>query len=315
MIVFLLFKKTLEDKGFSPIPEVMIQKRYGISKENWIYIMAVVLVPISMILVKTHQITTYVLYPLGIVSIIYLVYLSLQFTEQEKEKMWAAIVLITFSYFFWGFYEQAGGSLNLMAERNVDFVLSPGSKPLSSAMMNNSINPFYIILLTPLLGMFWTYADKNISWIKIPVKFGISFVLVALGYFVFYIGGKAGLSDMTGLMPLIFFLMAYFFITLGELFISPIGLSMITKLSPLNMFGFMMGVWFLASALGHKLAGWIGARMAIPKANVNGQPFTPMESLPIYMNGCKQIAITSLIIGIAILLFSRIIQRWMHGVK
>lgn len=285
----------------------------GLSIEKWYYVGAFLLVPLSMFLVKVPSITTWILGPLGFVSFLYLLYLSQNFDRESKQKMWAAVVLITSSFFFWGFYEQAGGALNLMAERNVDFRW--GDSTLSSAMMNNSVNPFYIIFLTPLLGMFWTYADQNLKSINIPVKFGIAFVLVALGYFVFFQGGVAGISNQTGLMPLYYFLLAYFFITLGELFISPIGLSMITKLSPVNMVGFMMGIWFLASALGHKLAGWIGAQMAIPKVNAMGEAFTAIESLPIYMNGCKKIALASIVIGFLMLIISMIINKWMHGVK
>lgn len=313
LIVFTYFKHTLENKGDSPQPELIATVKNGLSIERWYYVGAFLLVPICMMLVKVPAITTWILGPLGIVSFFYLIYLSQNFDFEAKQKMWSAVILITASFFFWGFYEQAGGSLNLMAERNVDF--GWGDTTLSSAMMNNSVNPFYIIFLTPLLGMFWTYADKNIKLMNIPVKFGLAFILVALGYYVFFMGGVSGLNNQSGLMPLYYFMMAYFFITLGELFISPIGLSMITKLSPVNMVGFMMGVWFLASALGHKLAGWIGAQMAIPKVNASGQPFTAVESLPIYMNGCKKIAIASLVIGIALLLLSRLTNKWMHGVK
>ncbi len=317
LTVFILFRHILIDKGHSPEPEKLAELKNGLSMEKWLYIGAFALVPVTMLLVKVPAITTWILYPLGLVSLAYLIYLSQQFDLIGKQKMWAAIILITFSYFFWGFYEQAGGSLNLMAERNVDFNFQ-GNKPgegLSSAMINNAINPFYIIFLTPLLGIFWTYADKSIHWMSIPIKFGFSFVLVALGYYIFYHGGLQGLANQSGLMPFFYFMCAYFFITLGELFISPIGLSMVTKLSPANMFGFMMGVWFLASALGHKLAGFIGSKMAIPKVNAAGLPFTPMESLPIYMNGCLTIAISSLVIGVIILFSSRMIQKWMHGVK
>lgn len=313
LIVFTYFKHTLDSKGDSPMPEYIAEVKNGLSIEKWYYVGAFLLVPICMLLVKVPSITTWILFPLGIVSFFYLIYLSQNFDNEGKQKMWSAVILITASFFFWGFYEQAGGSLNLMAERNVDFKL--GATQLSSAMMNNSVNPFYIIFLTPLLGMFWTYADKNFKFINIPIKFGFSFILVALGYYVFFLGGVTGMSNQSGLMPLYYFMLAYFFITLGELFISPIGLSMITKLSPANMVGFMMGIWFLASALGHKLAGWIGSQMAIPKTNASGQPFTAIESLPIYMNGCQKIALVSLIIGILLLLLSKLTNRWMHGVK
>ncbi len=313
LAVFTYFKHTLENKGDSPEPELIAKVTKGLSIERWYYVGAFLLVPLCMFLVKVPSITTWILFPLGIVSFFYLLYLSQNFDNESKQKMWSAVVLITSSFFFWGFYEQAGGSLNLMAERNVDFKW--GDTTLSSAMMNNSVNPFYIIFLTPLLGMFWTYADRNFKFMNIPIKFGLAFVLVSLGYYVFFMGGVTGMSNSTGMMPLYYFLMAYFFITLGELFISPIGLSMITKLSPMNMVGFMMGIWFLASALGHKLAGWIGAQMAIPKVNAQGQAFTAIESLPIYMNGCKKIALASLVIGISLLVISKFINKWMHGVK
>jgi len=313
LAVFTYFKHTLENKGDSPEPELIAKVTKGLSIERWYYVGAFLLVPLCMFLVKVPSITTWILFPLGIISFFYLLYLSQNFDTESKQKMWSAVVLITSSFFFWGFYEQAGGSLNLMAERNVDFKW--GDTTLSSAMMNNSVNPFYIIFLTPLLGMFWTYADRNFKFMNIPIKFGLAFVLVSLGYYVFFMGGVSGMSNSTGMMPLYYFLMAYFFITLGELFISPIGLSMITKLSPMNMVGFMMGIWFLASALGHKLAGWIGAQMAIPKVNAQGQAFTAIESLPIYMNGCKKIALASLVIGILLLVISKFINKWMHGVK
>jgi POT family proton-dependent oligopeptide transporter len=86
-------------------------------------------------------------------------------------------------------------------------------------------------------------------------------------------------------MPMIYFLLAYLVITTGELFLSPIGLSMITKLSPTQMVGYMMGLWFLASAFGQHLAGLIGSWMAVPHG-ANGAPATAIESLPIYMGGC-----------------------------
>jgi POT family proton-dependent oligopeptide transporter len=90
---------------------------------------------------------------------------------------------------------------------------------------------------------------------------------------------------------------------------------MVTKLTPLKMVGFVMGLWFLASAFGHDLAGWIGTKMAIPKAHADGTAFSLVESLPIYMNGCKNIMIVSLIFGCCFLLFSPIVKKRMHDVN
>ena len=159
----------------------------------------------------------------------------------------------------------------------------------------------------------WGFLSRRRIEPSSPVKFGIAFLLLGAGYYLFLSGGKAGIE--TGLMPLWFFLAGYFCITAGELFLSPIGLSMISKLSPAKLVGLMMGVWFLASAFGHHLGGWIGSKMAIPEAKADGTPFTPVESLPIYMEGCQNIALVSLATGVLILGLSPLIRKWMHGVK
>src|SRR5204863_10156678 len=117
-----------------------------------------------------------------------------------------------------------------------------------------------------------------------------------LGYWVFLMGGKSGAAS--GMMPLIFFVAGYFFMTASELFLSPIGLSMVSKLSPGRMVGLMMGMWFLASAFGHHLAGWVGSTMAIPKEEKGGAALTTVESLSIYSGGFEKIALVSLAGGV-----------------
>ncbi|MES2621228.1 MAG: oligopeptide:H+ symporter [Bacteroidota bacterium] len=310
LVVFLLFQKVLGDKGYSPVPEKLQEKSFGIKKEWLFYMLGFALVPVMLLFVKFYQVMNYVMVPMAVISLGYIIFISLKFDKGVRERLWAATLLIIFSVVFWGFYEQSGGALNLMAERNVD--MKVGATILPSAMVNNSINPFYIIFLTPIFAVMWDLLAKNKIEPNTPIKFGIAFLLLAAGYFVFVLGGQIGAAS--GLMPLVYFMLGYFFITSGELFLSPIGLSMVTKLSPLQMVGFMMGVWFLASAFGHDLGGWIGAQMAIPEAHADGSPFAITESLPIYMNGCIQIAKVSLVGGIAILVTSPFIKKWMHHI-
>lgn len=310
LVVFLLFQRILADKGYSPVPEKMEQKSYGVKNEWWLYALAFAFVPLALLLVKFYQVMNFVMIPMAIISLVYIIVMSMKFEVQIREKLWAATLLIFFSVVFWGFYEQSGGSLNLMAERNVD--MKVGATILPSAMVNNSINPFYIIFLTPLFALMWSFMAKRKIEPNTPMKFGIAFLLLAIGYFVFVMGGKVGAA--TGMMPLVYFMFGYFFITSGELFLSPIGLSMVTKLTPLQMVGFMMGVWFLATAFGHDLGGWIGSQMAIPEAHADGSLFVATESLPIYMNGCVQIAKISLVGGLLILIASPFIKKWMHHI-
>ena len=306
LVVFIWFKHLLQGEGYSPVPEKMAAKTAGISHQNWLYLLGFAIVPFALLLVKFYTFMNFLMVPLGIATLVYIIWLSLKFEPEVRHKLWAATLLIIFSVVFWGFYEQSGGSLNLMAERNVN--MQVGSTNLSSAMVNNSVNPFYIILLSPLFAIMWSFMVRRGLEPNTTVKFGIAFILLGLGYWVFVWGGQAG--ALTGLMPLWYFLLGYFLITSGELFLSPIGLSMVTKLSPGQMVGFMMGVWFLASAFGHDLGGYIGSQMAIPKAHADGSAFTIVQSLPIYVNGCMQIANVSIIGGVLILLSSPFLKKW-----
>lgn len=308
LLIFVLFQHTLGSEGLAPDSSFLEKKQAGLTVEWLFYLGAAVAVLLFMWLLQHYETKLYLSILFGVASVAYILYISFQFDNIARKKLWAAMALIVLSVLFWGFYEQGGGSLNLMALRNV--AMRVGNHPLPSAMVNNSINPFYIVLLSPIMATMWQLLSKHRLEPSIPMKFALAFFLVGIGYAVFYIGGINGAA--TGYMPLVYFLAAYLFITLGELFLSPIGLSMVTKLSPTKMFGLVMGMWFLATAFGHDLAGYIGTKMAIPKAHPDGTPFAAIESLPIYMNGCKTIFISSFIIGILLILLSPLIKKWMH---
>jgi POT family proton-dependent oligopeptide transporter len=183
---------------------------------------------------------------------------------------------------------------------------------LSSASMNNAINPFFIILLSPIFAGLWLWSSKRKWEPNSPVKFGLAFLQLGLGFYIFKLGGVyAGAS---GLVPLFFFCAGYFILSTAELCISPIGLSMVTKLAPAENVGQIMGAWFLASGLGQYLAGQVGAMMAIP--NVKGTvSLPPIQSLAIYSGIFVQIAIVSIFTGLLILLLSPILRKWMQEVR
>jgi POT family proton-dependent oligopeptide transporter len=310
LCVFVAFRHVLDDQGFSPEPAVLEQKLGGVIKNEYaLYIGAFLLVPIAVFLVQYHGIMSAILYPLGLAALVYVVYESFKFDKPTRQMLWAASIMTVFSVIFWGFYEQSGGSLNLMAERNVDMTVLGHTLP--SAMVNNSVNPFYIIFMTPLFAVMWDFLERKKIDPSTPMKFGLSFLFLGIGYYIFVMGGVVGAA--TGYMPLIYFMLAYLVITTGELFLSPIGLSMITKLSPTQMVGFMMGLWFLASAFGQHLAGLIGAHMSVPH-DAAGAVLPAIQSLPIYMTGCKQIAFVSMGGGVLIIILSPIIRKLMNGV-
>lgn len=143
------------------------------------------------------------------------------------------------------------------------------------------------------------------------VKFGFGFIFLGLGFLVFY--GTKFLSDSQGYTPLWSFAFAYLVITIGELCLSPIGLSMVTTLSPKRLTGMMMGVWFLASAYGQYGAGLIGAALA--EGEGASKNLTNYEKLLQYTEGYGSIGFVALGAGVVLILISPVLRKQMQEVK
>ena len=240
----------------------------------------------------------------------YVIYFGFKEGKVAFGRLMVALVLIFFSMLFWAFYEQGGGSLNLYAARNVNMNFL--GLHLSSAAVNNSINGAMVVLLSPVFGWLWVKLAKMNANPNSIVKFGLGLVLLGIGFYMFVVGAQ---TAENGMVNLFWFAMGYFFMTTGELCLSPIGLSGITKLSPPKMVGLMMGMWFLASAFGQYLAGIIGTLMAIPAESDTGVKMAATESLPIYTGIFSQITMVSVACGVLLLLISPILRKHMHGVK
>ena len=237
---------------------------------------------------------------LAAVILIYLIYTLTQLAKEEIGKMLAAVILILFSVLFWSFFEQGGGSLNFFAVGNVQ------SHGLNMTSVNNSINALWVVAFSPLVGLLWVWLAKRQLEPNTVVKFGLGFVFLGLGFMTFY--WSKFYADSLGKTPLTFFCLAYLVITLGELCLSPIGLSMITKLSPKRFVGMMMGTWFLASAYGQYGAGIIGASLANNNGSENLNSFQKME---LYTGGYQTIGSIALIAGVVLIVLSPLILKLM----
>ncbi|MCO5232631.1 MAG: peptide MFS transporter [Chitinophagales bacterium] len=302
LIVFLLGQKSLGHIGLAPEPNTI--KNFK-QKQIAVVLLGFLQVPVFVVLLLNYKLMGYLLLPFCILAIIWVLIIAFRQEKVARQKMLTAVVLIFFSTFFWAFYEQGGGSLNLFADRNVDML------GLSSAAINNSINPFYILLLTfPIAWLWVTLSKKNMNP-STPAKFAIAFILLGIGYYIFVSGG---FFANEGMVNLGFFAGGYLLITIGELFISPIGLSMITKLSPEKFTGMMMGFWFLASAMGQYLAGVIGTLMAIPSEGAETS-ISALNSLSIYSGVFTKITLAALIVAMILFAFTPLLKRWMHDVK
>lgn len=242
-----------------------------------------------------------------IVAIIVIAYLFIEIRKCERaeaRKLVAASILIFFSFIFWSFFEQGGGSLNYFAIGNVQ------SHGLNMTSVNNSVNALYVILFAPLVGLLWLALAKRKAEPNTVVKFGLGFVFLGIGFLVFFMSKFYANKD--GMAPLSMFVLAYLITTIGELCLSPIGLSMITKLSPKRLYGVMMGTWFLASAYGQYGAGLIGSALA---SDESGKNLTNVEKLEQYTSGYEMIGYISLAAGVVMILLSPVIRKLMAEVK
>lgn len=304
LITYFIIKKSIEPIGNSPL--LHNTKQVRTRKEIFVIIGALITLPIIYVLIQNSDFTDYFMYGIGIISLLYLGYEILKLDKSYQKKVIAAFIFIVMYLIFNAIYEQSGGSLSLFAKDNlVDNLLFFHIDP---NIINNSSNSFFIIIFSPLVGLLWVWlADKKIEPNTI-IKFGIGFIFLALGFFLFY--SLKFFANAEGKSSLNLFTFTWLVITFGELCLGPIGMSIITKLSPKKLFGMMMGMWFLASAFGQFFAGKIGAEMS--EANTGG---TLMSKLIAYTEGYKTLGIYALVAGILLILISPLVKKLMQGVK
>ena len=173
--------------------------------------------------------------------------------------------------------------------------------------INNGANSVFVIAFSWVVGLIWLAMSAKKMEPNTIIKFGLGFLFLAVAFYVFYY--TRFFADAAGLTSLNIFTLAYLVITFGELCLSPIGLSLMTKLAPKPLHGMMMGMWFLASAYGQYVAGILGAGMA----TVN-EKATLTEKLMSYTAGYKQLAVYALIAGILLIVLSPLIKKLMHDV-
>ncbi|SFN99617.1 peptide MFS transporter [Sphingomonas sp. OK281] len=229
--------------------------------------------------------------------------------RREFQMMLAAMVLIVFNVVFWTLFEQAGSSLTLFADRNTD--LSVFGLFSISAGQTQFFNAFFIVALAPVMSILWTKLAAKGLEPSIPVKFGIALIGVGVG-FLFLVWG----ASMVGpsFKVAIWWLAGLYFIhSFAELCISPVGLSMITKLSIARVVGLMMGVWFLSISVAQYVAGVVAQVASVE--TVGGQVTNLKVSLDTYAGVFWTIGLVSAGIGVVLLLISPLIKKWMHGVQ
>ena len=304
LLTFTKTQKSLASIGLSPLEHLEVSRKRLL--ENITYLGSILVIPIVIIMVGNTVYTDYFMYAIGPISILYLFYEMRNFSLVENKKLFAALVFILFSIVFWAFFEQSGGSLSLFAANNLNNTVA--GVELSPNGVNNSANSFFVIAFAALVGLVWLWLSKRKIEPNTIIKFGLAFLFLAGGFWIFYY--TKFFADASGRTSLDLFTFGWFIITFGELCLSPIGMSAMTKLSPQKTQAVIMGMWFLASAYGQYFAGILGANIA--KASKNA---TNLEKLNTYADGYYQLAIYALIAGLVLILISPLIKKLMQDVK
>jgi POT family proton-dependent oligopeptide transporter len=309
LVTFLWGQKYLEGKAEPAEPEKLKKPALGPLNVEWtIYVIGFIMLLPAWFLVQRDEIVTTLLgYGAPLIFAAMLAWSWIKLRGAERSRMIVAIVLIVFSVLFWTLFEQAGSSLTLYADRNTDLTIAGDLK--MNAAQTNFFNPGLIVILAPIFAGMWGWLGRKGLEPSTPTKFGLGIVQAGLGFLVLTIG----ITHFAGAdfrVPLIWLFLAYLLHTTGEICLSPVGLSMITRLSVPRVVGLMMGVWFLSSALAHTLAGLIAK--ATSGETVGGVVVDPAAQLATYDSVFTTIGWIGVGIGVLVVILSPWLKKGMH---
>jgi POT family proton-dependent oligopeptide transporter len=308
LLVFLSCQSWLEGKAEPPSMEKLKEKVFLFINVEWMcYLVGFAIIAVSMFLVMNEELVGGILGPIGIVMMLGMIgYSILQLQGDERSRMLAAIYFILAQIPFWALFEQAGSSLNLLTARLVDREIFGWSVP---GPVFQSLNAGYIFMFAPLVAWLWIWLAKRDLNPSTPIKFALGVALAGLG-FLALVAGMRG-SGEVGLTPVIFIFLIYWIHTMGELMVSPVGLSAVTKLAPARIVGMTMGAWFLYSGLSNFLAGVIARTTGAE--TIGGQMTNVAAAKAGYIEVYSQVGFIAIGISVLMLLISPVITKMMHG--
>jgi len=286
LAIFVVGKPALGGQGEPPQPLAR-------GREMTLYGAGIVAVGVLWALIQYQEVIQTLLIVTGVLMLGYTLFEAFKLDKVSRDRIFVILFLIALNPVFWGLFEQAGGSLNLYTDRFVDRQGIPTS-------LFQSINPIYIVLLGPVFAGLWQWLARRDWEPSAPAKFGLALVQVGLSFLVFVWGAQMAGNALT---PVLFVFLIYLLQTTGELCLSPVGLSAMTRLAPLHLGSFIMGAWFYMTAVGNFVAGKIGEATG----GENGE-MTKELTLSIY----SQIGWITIGVAVAVLLISPLVKRWMH---
>lgn len=307
LLVFLWGQKYLDGRADPPKPEVLKERSpIGLNKELTIYLVGIGLVGLMWLMMQYQELVGQLLgiTGLGMIAII-LLYGIFKCEPFERDRLMVASFLIMVQSIFWALFEQQGGSLSLLAKQQFDLNVL-GLEILPGQVQ--TLNPLFVFILAPIFAWMWVKLANRGLEPSTPAKFGISMLLIGAGYVLFSFG--LGIDDST-MKSFFWLVLIYFFLTTAELCLSPVGLSMVTKLSVSRIVGMVMGTWFLFTSLGNYVSGVIGKIAGGESESIEDSALLDMVATIDVFNNVGYLAIG---VGVVLLLLTPWLRKGMHGV-
>ncbi|MFP6797455.1 MAG: peptide MFS transporter, partial [Pseudomonadales bacterium] len=306
LVTFVRGQRWLHGVGAPAHPAVLTSRVMGMRRETVIYAAGVIVVMFAWGLMQSREVVGAMLGIASLGAVVGVVgYAVMGCSRIERRRLLVVVFLTIVSVIFWTFFEQAGTSLTLFTDRNVNKDLL-GFEMQASQM--GFLNPLFIILLAPFFFIGWELLGRRGWEPSTPMKFGLGVLQAGLGFAVLVYG--AGFADTGGQVAVIWLVLAYLLHTTGELCLSPVGLSMVTRLSIPKIMGLMMGIWFLSSAGAHYLAGVIAGTAAVDA--IPGGSIDAVSSLPVYTDTFRWLAYIGIALGAAVMASAPLVRRFMY---
>ncbi len=356
--------------GAPPSEEALKKPVLGPITAEWaVYLGAVVTVPVFALLVQKNEIAGGALTVLGIIALGFLIVEAARSEKVERDRLIVVMVMMFFSMLFWAFFEQAGSSINLFTDRNVDRVFETEviteaqvgttvdiavTQELNGRTMGEKVitmtdidawraeeketvawpvsaddvgmgtggsevatsqfqaaNPVFIMIFGLVFSSLWTFLGRRKMEPSTPVKFGLGILQLGAGFGALWWGAQTATAQ--GMVGMSWLLLAYLLITTGELCLSPVGLSMVTKLAPKRIVSMAMGAWFLATAFSNYLSALIAMFTGVGHGDEGGGALPPpAETVHVYGEVFGIIAATAAVSAVVVFALSPLLSKMMH---
>lgn len=306
LLVFLWGQKLLDGHAEPNNPEILKEKAiFGISKETAIYLGGIGMVIASWVLMQYQEAVGVLLGTSGAVMVAIIVtYGFMKCTRIERDRLIVALILIVFQSVFYALFEQQAASLTLLADQQFDRTIFGWEVKASQVQ---TMNTLFVCLLAPVMAWIWLALGKRNLEPSIPLKFAMAMLIIGAGYIIFAKG--LAIENVNG-KNFLWLVFIYFSLSWAELFIIPVGLSMITKISVARIVGMMMGTWFLFMAVGNYMAGWISSLMG-----VDGHGVSAELDMTATMDVYTTIGMVSVGVGLFIIILAPFLKKGMHGIR